>query len=75
MKFTGLLASLLLLHPTLGSDAYEVFESLARIPKGWVEHEVPAAEDVINLKIHLKQQNVEAFEQKLIDVRWLQIQI
>ena len=48
---------------------WEVIEEHKTIPRGWVKHESrPASDDVLNMKVHLKQQNVEAFEQKLFAV-------
>ena len=73
MRSSSLLPGLALLLPvTLAfeSDAYTLFEKLNTVPRGWVlDSAEPDPSDVITLRVHVKQQNVETFEKKLIDVR------
>ena len=68
-----LLPALALLLPVtcaFESDSYTLFEELNAVPRGWVRDSVePDPTDTITLRIHVKQQNVETFEKKLIDVR------
>ncbi|KAH8647568.1 peptidase S8/S53 domain-containing protein [Tricladium varicosporioides] len=49
---------------------YEVFEKLPSIPKPWVlrEDEQVNSEQNFKLRIHLKNQNVAAFQQKVYDI-------
>ncbi|RPA99590.1 subtilisin-like protein [Choiromyces venosus 120613-1] len=50
-------------------EEYKVFEKINELPEGW--REVPARIDVersLSLRIHLAQQNVERFEQKVIEI-------
>ena len=64
-------AAIILLPITFAAPIldWEVIEEHNSIPRGWVKHESgPASDHVLNMKVHLKQQNVEAFEQKLLAV-------
>ena len=74
MWSSTVLPSLAVLFPlacAFDNDAYTVFERLNAVPKGWTQDSVePDPNDAITLRIHVKQQNVEKFEKKLIDV-WL----
>ena len=72
MFLKAVLVSVLLSAPALCAptgDDYTLFEELERVPKGWTkEQEGPNSSDIITLRIHVKQQNVQDFEKKLIDV-------
>ena len=75
MRSLRLLSSLLLALPAarasvIRNDAYTLFEKLDKVPHGWTEESSGLApSEPITLRFHVKQQNVEAFEQKLLDVR------
>ena len=77
MRSLSLISSLLYVLPltralVLSNDGYTLFEKLDRVPDGWIEEaEGPDPSDPITMRFHVKQQNVEAFEQKLLDV-WRQ---
>jgi tripeptidyl-peptidase-1 len=47
---------------------YASFEQLSRVPRGWKEDFLPEPTNVVELRIALKQQNVEIFEQAIMDV-------
>lgn len=61
------LAVIAFAHSALGS---EVFEEVVEIPEGW--RELPSMkvnqESTLSMRIHLAQQNVAAFEQKVINL-------
>ena len=57
------------------NDRYEIFESLATAPKGWILESEPAASDELYMRVHLKQQNVQEFEEKLINVSHPKLQL
>lgn len=54
----------------LSSPKYEVFEKIVMVPEGW--RELPSMrvnpENTLSMRIHLAQQNVAAFEQKVIEI-------
>jgi len=73
MKFTipALVFALYLAGSSaLPAPSSRVFEKLSNIPTGWTQDTTMRVtpESNFRLKIHLKQTNVEAFEQKLVDM-------
>ncbi|GAB1214565.1 Tripeptidyl-peptidase sed2 [Aspergillus terreus] len=60
--------SLAVLSLLTSSVAGEVFEKLSAVPKGWHFSHAAQADAPINLKIALKQHDVEGFEQALLDM-------
>lgn len=69
MKTLSIVAIALLQALTLAAPVWEVIEERHSLPQGWVKHDVaPAPNDMLDVKVHLKQQNEELFEQKLVAV-------
>lgn len=57
------------LPASTSASQYAVFEKMVQVPSGWTK--IPVAVDStqkIDLRIHLKEQNIDAFEDKLLDI-------
>jgi tripeptidyl-peptidase-1 len=64
-----LLAELVLASKSASDERYEVFEKLAGIPQSWVLKEGRDVDHnlAFKLRIHLKNQNIDAFQQSVLD--------
>ncbi|KAF9308616.1 vesicle formation at the endoplasmic reticulum, partial [Podila horticola] len=49
-------------------DLYQEFDSLNTIPKNWKEQQPSPPDALLHLKIGLRQQNVDDFQQKVLDI-------
>lgn len=53
----------------LAAPVWEVIEERNSLPEGWIKHgSDPDSDAILSMKVHLKQQNEEIFEQKLLAV-------
>lgn len=57
---------LLALLPALTSAA--LFDAIERLPRGWTFHRDAAADELIRLRINLKEQGLDSFEQLFWDI-------
>lgn len=65
---TGILAAATGGATTSSTSSLDVFESLAQLPRGWTRTGPARPDDPVRLRVSLKQQNLDAFYEGLLQV-------